>query len=467
MSSAANDGDVFGGSSSRLLSPTKATPRRSPSKQSLSSRHSTASLRGSSSLAHAHVVDDDSANGRHSLAHELAAALMPEPSAGSKLLAEEFGIEYDEGAEGIDEDSQMGPPSPTKAKAGPSFADEQGDPQTLDAAFQDAPASPSYNDTSADHDPTFGTPATPKRKKRPEQDSLEMLSQDLASTDKFLNHLRRLDVDPSSSIAPLEKIASDVIRRLNETARDREGQVRELLEYEREFRKISGERGGSDVLGQLEELVDTEELSEQTSPVNALRPDPPSSLRMDSVEEDPPAAAVNDWELDPEQNRLGDEDENEEDDDDDDTPAPSPIKDSFPQPPPVVGYPTPAKTIPHLAHLRTFTSSLITSLSTISEQAQVNGAATAEAGRKIRALKNKLGGWRTDWDNAERSRVRIEKWEAGVEDNETFGGAPMTPVRSPSARRIDGRKMVQEHLQAFEKALADAGVKTQAIMAAS
>ena len=37
------------------------------------------------------------------MAHELAVALMPEPSAGSKLLAEEFGIEYDEGAEGIDD----------------------------------------------------------------------------------------------------------------------------------------------------------------------------------------------------------------------------------------------------------------------------------------------------------------------------------------------------------------------------
>src|SRR5258708_39393553 len=37
---------------------------------------------------------------RFSLAHELAAAMMPEPSVGSGLLAEEFGVEFDEGAGG-------------------------------------------------------------------------------------------------------------------------------------------------------------------------------------------------------------------------------------------------------------------------------------------------------------------------------------------------------------------------------
>ena len=52
------------------------------------------------------MADDDGVSGKHSLAHELAAALMPEPSMGSRSLAEEFGIEYDEGAEGIDESTQ-------------------------------------------------------------------------------------------------------------------------------------------------------------------------------------------------------------------------------------------------------------------------------------------------------------------------------------------------------------------------
>lgn len=57
--------------------------------------------------------DDSALNGtmnggsrQHSLAHELAYALMPEPSAGSKLLAEELGIEYDESV-----DESMSKPS--------------------------------------------------------------------------------------------------------------------------------------------------------------------------------------------------------------------------------------------------------------------------------------------------------------------------------------------------------------------
>jgi hypothetical protein len=43
-----------------------------------------------------------SAGGASSLVHKLAAALLPEPTTGSRLLAEEFGIKYDEGVEEID-----------------------------------------------------------------------------------------------------------------------------------------------------------------------------------------------------------------------------------------------------------------------------------------------------------------------------------------------------------------------------
>ncbi len=61
----------------------------------------------------------------------------------------------------------------------------------------------------------------------------------------------------------------------------------------------------------------------------------------------------------------------------------------------------------------------------------MNGAATTEAGRKIRALKNKMGGWRTEWDSAERSRLKIERWEAGLaegEDTEAPDNYDNTPV---------------------------------------
>jgi hypothetical protein len=382
---------------------------------------------------------------------------MPEPTAGSKLLAEEFGIEYDEGAKGIDEEAHAD--NGDMFTSGPSFADEFGS-QTTDTSFGSGP--PSSVEDPSDYGQTFGSPAsTRKQPKQPEQDAMDVLAQNLESTDKFLSHLRRLDVDATSPTTQpsLEKLASEVIRRLNETTRDRESQLRELLGYEREFRKIAGEVGGSDVLSQLEELDGLDDLSEKSQPMEESRS---GHTKLSSVTEEPTTLSQhtsNEWETDPDQQRLGDED------DDINSPLSSPVKDSFPPPPPVNGPVTPSKAIPQLAHLRTFTTSLVSSLTTISEQAQVNGAATTEAGRKIRALKNKIGGWRTDWDGAERSRVRIERWEAGVADGDPVSGSPSTPPRTP--RRVDGRTMVREQLLAFELALTEAGQKTQAIMAAS
>ncbi|KAH9941994.1 hypothetical protein B0H21DRAFT_751670 [Amylocystis lapponica] len=458
MPSFDNHDDVFGSTSSRFLStgPTHA-PRKSPSRQSLSlnARRSTASLRGSSL---AQTLDDDAANGRHSLAHELAVALMPEPSAGSKLLAEEFGIEYDEGAEGIDENPER---AEEASETSPSFQESAG-PDLLDPL--DTPSShpsPSFaEEVPPDIDPVFHAASpSPKAHKRPEQDPMVILAQDLEYTEQFLAQLRRLDAEHGPAAQPrLERLASDMIRRINDTARDREGQVRELLEYEREFRRIAGEVGGTDVLGQLDELEDLiVEVPQEDARQEPAQADEPleDSLANSSL--------ANDWEVDPDQERLEAEDEDEEYGS---TYEPSPVKATFPPPPSLVGPPTPANTIPRLADLRTFTTSTATSLATISEHTQVNAAATTEAGRKIRALKNKLGGWRTDWDSAERSRLKIEKWEAGL-DVDGAGAVPTSPTRSHTARRIDGRKLVQEHLKAFEKALTDANVKTQAIMAAA
>lgn len=397
---------------------------------------------------------------------------MPEPSNGSKLLAEEFGIEYDDGAEGIDQvqnyhdqhettDTNLGD-VPTL-----SFADEIQAGSPSDASFHDLPSEP--EDPSQDYDPGFHNPHTPRSKKEthqnePEHDAMEVLAQDLHSTDKFLSHLRTLDVDPGSSAAQqptLEKLASDVIRRMNETVRNRETQVRELLECEREFRKIAGEVGGSDVLGQLDELEHIEDLSERSQVVEPAKTE--HRHHLDILEEEVTTARslhhqlqASDWELDPDRHRLGDEVDGSE-------PATSPTKDSFLPAPSIVGPPTPASAIPQLVHLRSCTTSLVSSLSTISEHAQVNGAATTEAGRKIRALKNKIGGWRTDWDSAERSRIRIERWEAGIGDGEDLEFP--TSLLRPTSKRIDGRRIVEEHLHAFQLALADAVLKTQAIMA--
>ena len=455
-----------------FLASSTSAHRKSLSRQTNTNLRSTGSLRTPSNLAN--VIEDDSLNGpHHSLAHELAVALMPEPSAGSKLLAEEFGIEYDEGAEGIDQvqvyhDQNDTAPIVVEDSATLSFADEMHTGSASDASFHDLSSEP--EDPLQDYDPDFRNSTTPSKtkthQKEPKHDAMEALAQDLHSTDKFLGHLRTLDVDPGSSAAhqpTLEKLASDIIRRMNETVRNRETQVRELLECEREFRKIAGEVGGSDVLGQLDELEHIEDLSEPSQVVEPTKTE--HRHHLDTLEEETTITRslishhqlqASDWELDPDRHRLGDEIDGSE-------PATSPTKDSFLPVPSMVGPPTPASAIPQLVHLRSCTTSLVSSLSTISEHAQVNRAATTEAGRKIRALKNKIGGWRTDWDSAERSRIRIERWEAGIGDSDDLEFIASPPRLA--SKRTDGRRIVEEHLHAFEIALADAALKTQTIMA--
>ncbi|KAH7920386.1 hypothetical protein BV22DRAFT_1021328 [Leucogyrophana mollusca] len=398
-------------------------------------------------------MDDDGANSRHaqthSLAHELAVALMPEPSAGSKLLAEEFGIEYDEGAEGIDEDGQeMG--SELSGTLANEFGREASEANQLNGEMfaQDIHDS---SDEDNDEDTMFGSSSFTSRlaHARPEQDAMEILAQNLASTDKFLSHLRQLDSDAGSGSTTtqpqLERSALDILRRMNETTRDREGQVRELLECEREFRKIASEVGGTEVLGQLDELP-------EDNPDDTPRS---VSQRLSSVAEEQVAdSSSGSWE------RQG-----VEDDGDMCSETGSPVKTSFPPHPPINGPLTPATAIPQLAHIRTLTTSLVASLTSISEQAQVDGAATTDAGRKLRALKNRLGGWQTEWDSAEASRVKIERWEAGMWEEKSSDGN-RTPSTSPKWRRWeDGRKVAEEQLKAFEKAVAEAGLKAQTIMA--
>ncbi|KAH8997768.1 hypothetical protein EDB86DRAFT_860094 [Lactarius hatsudake] len=420
-----------------FLSPSSSTPKKSPpSRHTLSRNRSNTSLRG----------------GASSLAHELAVALLPEPTAGSKLLAEEFGIEYDEGAEGIDgmppHDSSV-PSFAVSSDLDPSMALE------LDAAASGS-STPGVTDSDDTLDPTFHSSPAPRAPTRsqPEADAMALLSQNLESTEQFLAHLRHLDTDGPAPLA-LEALAADIISRLNETARDREEQVRELLKCEREFQRIATEVGGADALAGLDALEDP---APSSAPPSAPAPAP----ALEPVAEEL-SFSHHEWEVDPDAELLHQPDGAESDMDvgvDVDVHGGSssdgsPLKDTFPVSPPPPPLPASGTVvaIPHLVHLRTHTASLVSSLTALSEHAQVNGAATTDAGRKIRALKNKLGGWRTDWDSAERSRARIERWETGVDVE--------------GARRVDGRAFVAEHLREFERVLFEANMKTQAIMAPS
>ena len=449
------------------------TPRKSPS--GLSSRRSNVSLRQSGSLAQDLGGGENDGGQRFTLAHELAAALMPDPGSSSRLLADEFGIEL--------EDEEASPPETTdtvqqaeepKIVVPVDFTQTERSTPIVSGA-----GSRRLSSVASDRP----DPLTLKRQSPPpvfEQDPFLVLNQSLKSTDLFISQLKRLDLETVQSASrtneqSLESLAADIIRRIDETTREREEQVRELLGYEREFRKIAGEIGGNDLLGDLDELEHIEGLIDEThhSKDFSLGEDDLTTVRAAR-----PLSGA--WEDAPDPHSLDalmEEEEEEEEEEYGFSGPTTPAKDEqfLPPSPPSTGPPTPSSTLPHLAYMRTITQSLVNSLGTISEQAQVNTAATTEAGRKIRALKNKLGGWKTEFDGTERSRRRIESWEAGVWDDGAeakvivgdrwpAGGSPDASL--PRRQRVDVRKIVEEELRAFSKVLQEVDVKTKAIIVA-
>lgn len=490
----------------------------------LSARPSSASLRAKSTLsngatsstsplaADAGLSEVD--NGRFSLAQELAAVMLPDPNSSSRALAEELGLDFDEG-EGDDQEVVA---TATEETQDPAFwegshdfgANEhiQTDAHSQSEDEESVSRSSSPQNHVAVTTPTprprtslngvakklfDASPVPPSPTISIHQDPIEILAQELASTDAFISSLRRLDHDSSSSFPAdtssnipqhtpsntgpslhatsseptVERYTSRMIRQLNDSARERETQLRELVAIDKEFKRIEGEVGGGVALGALDPLDDEDGLFDDDESSNDNKPveghlHPLSGIHEDEEEEEGHLEHDDD-----------DEEEEEEDDHDEDEDVfgepPSPSLTTRrsstrrstrnkalgdPQAPPLhkPGIPiTPSSALPHLSYMRSLTSSLVSSLSSLSEYAQENGAATADAGRKIRSLKNKIASLQSEWDIAEKSQRKIEEWEK---------------EQDGKGERVDGRIIVKEQLAAFEQALADAAVKTQAIMAA-
>ena len=133
---------------------------------------------------------DDSASpssAKHSLAHELAAALLPEPSKSSRSFAEEFGLEFDEGAEGIDgptphDSGYEGYDRREEPDGQMDLGDELGQPPLVlepdeDPALYDPEAFSAHaiNGAADDFDPSFDSPGPPSSpRKRKHRDDLSV-----------------------------------------------------------------------------------------------------------------------------------------------------------------------------------------------------------------------------------------------------------------------------------------------------
>ncbi|CCO29089.1 hypothetical protein BN14_03091 [Rhizoctonia solani AG-1 IB] len=420
-----------------------------------------------------------------SLAHELAAAVMSEPS-DSRALADELGLEFEEEEE--DEEEMV---------AGQGLGIEFGEPEPEAMLGMDnhsatimveTPSRPSRSDMLNGHSHTHGLDLDSEFESSPSKplrapsfalsaatvDPIETLKENVLFLDQFIVQLKNMDVDSTplkpahstnsgrlSSIYPnaepaVERFATDIIRHIDEACREREDQLRDLMTYEREFRKIDSEPGGADRIGSVEPLEDVVLTDKPAA-------QPTYSVRaLDSVAED-------DYDDNWEAQQRDPRDFFDEDGDGDDpmfvrrSPRGSPYRrtsrrTSLPPPPPYPSDPlTPSSTLPHLAHMRTVSQVLATSLSGLSEHVQVNGAAAAEAGRKLRSLKNRVTDLQSEWASAEQSIERIEKSERGLD----WDAGNIVPIEE--GKRIDGRAVVKEISASFLAKLQQVELKVQAM----
>ncbi|KAH7335581.1 hypothetical protein B0J17DRAFT_81013 [Rhizoctonia solani] len=423
-----------------------------------------------------------------SLAHELAAAVMSEPS-DSRALADELGLEFEEEDEDEEENELVDVQGLDVELGEPELGAMMGMGNYPATITVDTPSRPSRNNTLNGHNRTYSlgldsdfepSPSKPPPPpsfgllSTPVVDPIETLKENVLFLDQFIVQLKNMDIDSApikpaqstnsgrlSSIFPnaepaVERIAADMIRHIDEARHEREVQLRDLMTYEREFRKIDGEPGGADRIGSVEPLEDVA-LTDKAPTQQAY------SLRaLDAVPED-------DYDDNWEAQQRDPRDVFDEDGDGDDpmftlrSPRASPYRrksrrSSLPPPPPYPSGPlTPSSTLPHLAHMRTVSQVLAGSLSGLSEHVQVNGAAAAEAGRKLRSLKNRVTDLQAEWASAEQSIERIEKSEKGL-DWEATG-----VVSTQEGKRIDGRVVVKEISASFFAQLQQVEMKVQAM----
>ncbi|KAG8730238.1 hypothetical protein FRC11_007162 [Ceratobasidium sp. 423] len=420
-----------------------------------------------------------------SLAHELAAAVMSEPS-DSRALADELGLEFEE----EEEEDELVNGQGLGIELGESEPGAMMGMGDYSAAITDTPSKPGRNnmlnghnrthspglDSDFDSSPSKPPPPPSFALSAPNVDPIETLKENVLFLDQFIVQLKNMDLDSTpikpaqstnsgrlSSIYPnaepaVERLATDIIRHIDEARREREVQLRDLMTYEREFRKIDSEPGGADRIGSVEPLEDVT----LTDSAPAQHAD--SSRVLDAVPED-------DYDDNWEAQQRDPRDVFDEDGDGDDpmftlrSPRASPYlrrqtsrRSSLPPPLPYPSGPlTPSSTLPHLAHMRAVSQVLAASLSGLSEHVQVNGAAAADAGRKLRSLKNRVTDLQAEWASAEQSIERIEKSEKGLDWEAT------DIVSTEEGKRIDGRVVVKEISASFFAQLQQVEMKVQAM----
>ncbi|KDN44745.1 hypothetical protein K437DRAFT_129830 [Tilletiaria anomala UBC 951] len=398
-------------------------------------------------------------SGMESLADELTGTTSParQPRRDKQRLAEALRVD-------LDEDS---PKAPAPGADGDSLGAELGLANGLVASIVDT------IDESMEE-------ARIARIEAQQEAVREELEETLRMTDAFLSKLKERNTirvaqqTSSASIvtgtAPddtgaLEINAAAILRLLQDTTKEREAQVRELKEMGIAFARPEAEWQAA-----LADVAGIGDEADQSIDRSALNPEEVDSLGFAAIGSSsgdviPQSDGASDiFSSGPRRAVLPS------------STASSSNKHAS-MAAAVVQYPQSHKstTASQMHDLQACTESLISSLGTMNEHAQVHRAAMNDASRKLRSLRAVLTQWRTEIDGVARSRAWIEEWESSDGSGMRTESVPSDPASTtkvaikeamtPTNRRPEDIKAwTQQQLERFEKILGDAEVRAKELL---
>ncbi|PWN36064.1 uncharacterized protein FA14DRAFT_160957 [Meira miltonrushii] len=351
--------------------------------------------------------------------------------------------------------------------AGFSLADELGGhrQRTNGVSLADEVNDSNSNDEDPRH-PTSTDSIDDEARARKDQEhylvSSEILGDSIRQTDAFLHKLRKVadtgtttanTTLPSSTssnsitsgvagiddTASIEKTAAGIVRQLRDHTQLREGQVRELQEYDRILRRAF-EEGGEYLIA----LAESEEISENPGAEVTILPEERDPLGVTAAA----AASIN------RRNHPRDDSIMSDDGDDSALTAVSPSQTfadlSLADDTAKGRVPT---TFQNLIGLQQSTSDLIVSLGAIHEHSQIAHASMGDAQRRIRNIRTVLTNWQQEIRSIEQSQSWIASWESGNLSNDAAHKRP-----------DDIREWTQGHLDKFQRTLDEAHNRAQELL---
>ncbi|PWY98127.1 hypothetical protein BCV70DRAFT_202300 [Testicularia cyperi] len=269
-------------------------------------------------------------------------------------------------------------------------------------------------------------------------------------------------VEPGGDTARLEMLANRFLKLVYECTNEREAQLRELRELDRQSSRLTTALPSFSLPSSTSFSSDVASTSYGSTALG-------SSMSLSDLPEEDAVNTGTDGFVD------------SDDDDDDYNPGSSPISPTTPLTPrqprslhkshkstastgsdaTITSMPSGAQPLldtSAFSALQSATTSLVGSLTNLHEHSQVTKSSVADAARKLRSLKNVIGQWKTEQDLVERSEDWIEKHGATSSVRRLNSSSPDEPATD------DVRAWTSAHIDFCRKRLEEAEARARVLL---